>query len=73
MYRLVTLLQIRFHFILFVKEIIPSKLYFLKGDIVNHGQLNLIINLKICHFWIRQYPYQSQLFCVIDILGHNFH
>ena len=23
------------------------------------------------NFWIRQYPYKSQLFCVIDILGHN--
>ena len=24
------------------------------------------------YFWIRQYPYKSQLFCVIDILCHNF-
>ena len=23
-------------------------------------------------FWIRQYSYKSQLFCVIDILGDNF-
>ena len=23
-------------------------------------------------FWIRQYPYKSHNFCVIDILAHNF-
>ena len=25
------------------------------------------------YFWIRQYPYNSHIFGVIDILGHNFH
>ena len=24
-------------------------------------------------FWIRQYPYKSNIFCVIDILADNFH
>ena len=25
------------------------------------------------NFWIRQYPYKYQLFCVIEILADNFH
>ena len=31
-----------------------------------------IDDLAVYIFWIRQYPYKSQLFCVIDILGNNF-
>ena len=29
-------------------------------------------SLPLFHFWIRQYPYKSHIFCVIDILADNF-